>query len=509
MMKTQLLALSIAALSAFGAHAQDRHFPEKRQTSFQRAELQFKQKFKLLPLQKPMGLNKRSGTGKINKASSFRWLQNEQQWSTDTFQAQHVEWNNDNPVKIISDQWIDSSRFRMIYTDFVAVDDYYFLDYLKGFVSKTTVSQEYTDGEWQDIEKYIYTLDAQNRISKIDYFAWDNNAWVPSERYEYHYDSKGNFYESTQETYNNGQWILSSGEKFVYVYDGDKITEVVTEEFSPYSTEWEKLEKQVYTYQDNKIATAVSYDFTENEWHKYDSITNINWKNFVNGLPQHAYYYPFTVGGGSYHSYESFAYNEDDEIWEKSLQVSQTFTNNMLTENYMKMWIEDSASFVNFRRRVTDYYADGNMKEFKIYNWFMTEQNSFWSLSHGNRSNITYNNADIMQNRVDQVYRTSDNNWYNSMKFLYEYEAATSIEPMITQSFKFYPNPATETIHISLKEAGIADIRIISITGQLLKAERINNTSDFSLDVTALPKGMYFIDVMQNNQKSTQRFIKQ
>ena len=70
-----------------------------------------------------------------------------------------------------------------------------------------------------------------------------------------------------------------------------------------------------------------------------------------------------------------------------------------------------------------------------------------------------------------------------------------------------YPNPATE--QITVRGEKIASIEIYSITGQLLKSEITNNTDEVAIPVTELGNGFYFLRIMEGNNSSIVKFVKQ
>lgn len=71
-------------------------------------------------------------------------------------------------------------------------------------------------------------------------------------------------------------------------------------------------------------------------------------------------------------------------------------------------------------------------------------------------------------------------------------------------TFTLYPNPVSNVLFIA-SEISIETLTVISITGKLVLEQR---NIDNSLDVSALPQGMYFLELTSENGKAIQRFIK-
>ena len=70
--------------------------------------------------------------------------------------------------------------------------------------------------------------------------------------------------------------------------------------------------------------------------------------------------------------------------------------------------------------------------------------------------------------------------------------------------FAIYPNPASTTVQIS----GLigTELAIYSVQGQLMQQETMGQHT-ISMDVSELPRGMYFVQAQLNHQRSTKKLI--
>ncbi|MES2379534.1 MAG: T9SS type A sorting domain-containing protein [Bacteroidota bacterium] len=88
----------------------------------------------------------------------------------------------------------------------------------------------------------------------------------------------------------------------------------------------------------------------------------------------------------------------------------------------------------------------------------------------------------------------------------------TAIKPILvpTHKFELYPNPTNSQIslqtNIELKDA---EIIITNALGETVKKQHANNTNSLILDVEALTRGVYFVQVLANNKFYNQKFIKE
>lgn len=79
----------------------------------------------------------------------------------------------------------------------------------------------------------------------------------------------------------------------------------------------------------------------------------------------------------------------------------------------------------------------------------------------------------------------------NIEKMLFSYEV--SIEDIETADCNVYPNPASSFLKISVTNADVNHYQIFSIDGRMLMAGDCRN--DESIDVSALPQGLYLLKV--------------
>lgn len=87
-----------------------------------------------------------------------------------------------------------------------------------------------------------------------------------------------------------------------------------------------------------------------------------------------------------------------------------------------------------------------------------------------------------------------------------------SVDGFDNGKFTLYPNPASDVVNVLLPENSTSDewnVKLFSITGQLVNQWRHSdvNTS-ISLDISGINAGVYFVELSNNEQSSTQKLIK-
>jgi M6 family metalloprotease domain len=81
----------------------------------------------------------------------------------------------------------------------------------------------------------------------------------------------------------------------------------------------------------------------------------------------------------------------------------------------------------------------------------------------------------------------------------------TSVETIQDSEISVYPNPAKDYITINANGRNIETIRIISISGTVIKDEQYTSGK---INVSQLPEGIYFISIKTTDGEYRQRFIK-
>ncbi|MFC7358140.1 T9SS type A sorting domain-containing protein [Jejudonia soesokkakensis] len=88
---------------------------------------------------------------------------------------------------------------------------------------------------------------------------------------------------------------------------------------------------------------------------------------------------------------------------------------------------------------------------------------------------------------------------------VFRFEAAElAINEFDLDSWALYPNPTTETIHIKT-DSPLMSLKVFSIDGKLVINTLENKTS---LDVSHLPSGSYYIQLLSSVGVSTKQFVK-
>ncbi len=97
----------------------------------------------------------------------------------------------------------------------------------------------------------------------------------------------------------------------------------------------------------------------------------------------------------------------------------------------------------------------------------------------------------VTEINIDNCQNTSD-------EFLVTIDDCTGIGENNMKDIRVYPNPANDMINISIPGQGKINIRIVNMVGQVLidLGTRIIKSSEMSVNITKLDKGIYFIHII-------------
>ena len=129
-----------------------------------------------------------------------------------------------------------------------------------------------------------------------------------------------------------------------------------------------------------------------------------------------------------------------------------------------------------------------------------------------------YLNDNIIQNTTVNYFTPTQSGYYKSEvligKAIYYtdslYIDLTGIKEEYQTTFSLLPNPATNQLTVTLNQtAQNATLQILSIEGKQLTGTIPVTPQSTTVDVSTLPKGLYFIVLQDEKGKAVKKFIKQ
>lgn len=334
---------------------------------------------------------------------------------------------------------------------------------------------------WQKDQTFYYTYNDYQNLAEINVFDHQNNMF--SQKYLYEYAANQLLMKRTLQYFIEGVW--QDNVLYYYTYNADNnLWKLTIKELL--STGWNFTQRHIYWYDQEKNPTG----FMRQRW------IDGKWANYV----IHRYTYDncmmltgtteTRVNGGemfrqNFYSYDRNALlaerlvqvkNEDD-IWENTLRVEHISDNRgRIIERYNQLWID--GAWVDDVKRVYHYESDSPHKA---------------EICHkGNTICISVNAVHAHLAHGDCLGKCKDsdgNNTQGKLKSGYT-SAFSGSQGEIT----VYPNPFNERFFITLQENhAFSKIEIFDYTGKLVRSIDSPGFGEITLDMTDLPKGIYFL----------------
>jgi len=109
---------------------------------------------------------------------------------------------------------------------------------------------------------------------------------------------------------------------------------------------------------------------------------------------------------------------------------------------------------------------------------------------------------------VDFMETLTDESFLTDVKWSDPFAESLDNEDVMISSISLQPNPTTDRAQITFKNTNseVVAVSIYSQDGRLMKHEKITGTS-YMVDKVDYPEGIYFINLIMGNKKSTQKLI--
>ena len=203
--------------------------------------------------------------------------------------------------------------------------------------------------------------------------------------------------------------------------------------------------------------------------------------------------FEFTFRSGLYEATQTIAINGSREGLN---EIDSIFYDNLWLSDYVNPWNCNGDSLQVFERGVSTYfYLTDSVENGTIiqnYSWLGPTITCEDSL--GTRACL------IEKNLTNPVSTWSCNNISLPTSIFYQ--------QAISQSFNIYPNPTTGKVWINFPEKANYQIKLINISGKVMKQTQTNRYQKTTeINVGDLPKGIYLIELKNEQTKSIQKLI--
>jgi hypothetical protein len=91
-----------------------------------------------------------------------------------------------------------------------------------------------------------------------------------------------------------------------------------------------------------------------------------------------------------------------------------------------------------------------------------------------------------------------------------------TVTPLITgikqtggAELSLQPNPSNGMVLLNLGKAGNGQVRVLNLAGQVIQQHNVQNQSQLSLDLTAQPRGVYFVELRTQDKTITRKLVRE
>jgi hypothetical protein len=368
-------------------------------------------------------------------------------------------------------------------------------------------------------ERYVNTYDAQERLIKSILQFWMNGNWENIEQYYYEFDNHDNLTISLHHIWQAGNWVAMDGQKYIYTYDNNNITEEIAQNWNSWNTSWVNNFKHIFTYDVNGYISErvyqtwdvnlntwnsssketytvngsgavtevimLSWDNINSAWVNQEKHTNILWYNWTGELI-----------GSKLQSMTALNWNSG--VWENWFRINCTYDALggcvRIQETYF------NSTWVNATKYTQSYDEHGNLILNQNEFWI----NNAWVIDMGNKYLLTYNGNNVTQ-KIEQMWNQLE--WINTFKE--EYSDFANIQGFnnysnIQTSVHFFPNPSYGILNLEVENTNSEPLllEIANMSGQTVYRKQLI-ASDFpvyKIDLSSLKKGIYIV-IFQNTYK--------
>ena len=363
----------------------------------------------------------------------------------------------------------------------------------------------WNNGAFVNSTKDTYTYSLEGYVLTYTYFYWENGAWVNNTHSSYSYNTAGNVVSNVIENWENSNWVNYSKE--LYVYDDNSNMLYAFGELWA-DTIWKNDQQYTYTYDDNgNLLTGVSQVWGVIDWENLARETYT-----YNSSNNRTMYLGELWGDTTWVNNNKYSYSYD------ALDKLQTAIG--------EMWAEGTWNYTT--KKTYAYSTYGGVESLLSEAWDNFQWNSF---------SLCQYVYDEYGNALNAQYLTWDGSgWFQSDDGLINlyYNYSTQVESYlgflvqgcyhslpvgvvennaILKDVIIAPNPTTNVSSVSFSLSNYANVNLslFSDEGRLVSNIFMGmldaGNHKFTVDVTGLSPGMYFVSLISNNKNKIVKLI--
>ena len=253
------------------------------------------------------------------------------------------------------------------------------------FMTKLSALKQDGSGNWNNLYRYTYTLNSDNRVTAQIRENWTGGNWVNSTRYTNDYDASGNLLLVHYDVWNGGVWNATGKIEYTGYNAKNKVgTETV---FSWNAGAWDYLSKDVYQY------------YPSPKDYQTQTIEKYNW-------------------------------NSNNLLWDSLERLYLTYNNDSVSSKTRSVPFGGSW-FLNSKEVITFSTTPFRRTEYLTQTWDTAANPNAWL--NDKRILYTYNTFDSLDKTVSDKYTSGA--WYSQTRSQYMYNGSQQKTEFYTESY--------------------------------------------------------------------------
>lgn len=319
------------------------------------------------------------------------------------------------------------------------------------------------NGAWQNNSRNVnYSFDANTNLLGYDMQYW-SSSWVNTQHYTYTYDNANNRLTELTQSWvaATNSWRNSVLVTNTYDASHNRLTSI-EQHWDLNTSSWINIKRETATYNTNNEYTSDVFE----GW----STVNSSWENFER--------YLFFYTNGDPTGLVEEIYDSNTSTYMAIYKVAYTYDSNhhVLTSTSQRP-NPNTMTWENADRETYTYDSYGNQITYLIEGW--KSGTGIWENVSLQRDYYSYKTVGL-----DKATAQAEN-------------------------ISLYPNPAADNIHI-LNKAGLKfiSLSVMDVNGKQVLTQTLDTASAVTISLSALPQGMYMLELKSESGPVYKKFMK-
>jgi hypothetical protein len=325
---------------------------------------------------------------------------------------------------------------------------------------KSVGSENYTwngtEWEMQNGYKDVNIYNSKGQIDSVKYYYYDQptSTWLSDGQEINSYDQNGNLTSTVDQLLAGGSF--RNAYRYSFTYDNNKISEMLYEEWN--GTGWDPSERytNIVMHRGSGLE-GEPQSYVTQEW------DNGAWVN------EERYNAVYDSNGGYVGTYQDWDTDDFTDAYRTTIGMDSHGRQTESKDEY----IDNGGWVIDYWTKYANTYDNDRLTQTITLNWDEDKQ--------------------VLGNQYKEEFS--------------DFTVVASIKYNKISSLNIYPNPASDIVNISNTDNAKV-ISVADINGRIVLAQNVSG-QNISLDVSALQKGVYILQLSGNNGIQVSRLIKQ